>query len=766
MVACEPLSATSAHGDLLVYTGTFNAQSRLPYQPLDDWLLAGVLANVTLLKDDSKTAVDPSSDTQANSDPNSNPNPKLSSHVDPVAADRSSPPPHVLDPFSSPPLPPAASVPLRSPPPLPLFSSPPSTPLTSAADSSQPQFQPRPCGQLLLRLPHLYCMAFQEFGPLNTALLDSNNGLIRSCTTMITNSLDQLTDLASRGRLRPGTNNEVELPVELTWSFTSSGLTVAGDSTANTDIPAPSFASFASASSSFSSSSLAGSHASAEVDLTAAEARTGFRYRLLVVHHYAGMLLFIYTLKYDGAVPLPVPMLAPRSVQINRVGCGPAFIGLKGAIGISLQFDRVQPPDTLDDDPPPPYQEQEVPPSTKSSFTFTRTKAKIPPAPIKLCFIGAHLTAHEHLTAQRNRDYNKICRRLVFNLRAPVDSSPDKSGPPAVVIPRLINDYDSSASSFSSSDDLKGDFYSRTRPSSRPSTHSPAHTFQVGQAEDLLFDHDHVFFLGDLNYRTTKNFQKPLAIPLRDKDLQILLQSDELIRVKQSGAAFADFDEAQIRFNPTYKFTVGCNIYTYKKRNPSWCDRILFWSRPASRRNPTRHRRTHGPGMGNRSRSRDMGATEPPRAQSLVKGVGESQAIVPLFYSAHFTYTSSDHRPVSGLFQVHTTPASLAAPSSPSLADPTNVFSQTDDDDDGDEDEDDTEDGRCHDSWPPGLTIDPWWQLKLRLGWYTDRIVGACWCVSLYLSVSSFHLTLIILSVLILIMLIFTVSPYELLSKY
>lgn len=40
---------------------------------------------------------------------------------------------------------------------------------------------------------------------------------------------------------------------------------------------------------------------------------------------------------------------------------------------------------------------------------------------------------------------------------------------------------------------------------------------------------------------------------------------------------FSSFKEGEIKFPPTYKFTINTNLYdTSRDRLPSWCDRILF----------------------------------------------------------------------------------------------------------------------------------------------------------------------------------------------
>lgn len=70
-----------------------------------------------------------------------------------------------------------------------------------------------------------------------------------------------------------------------------------------------------------------------------------------------------------------------------------------------------------------------------------------------------------------------------------------------------------------------------------------------------------------------------------------------------------EFEEAKLKFPPTYKFKVGTSEYDLKPskvRIPSWCDRILY------------------------------------RGENLQQ----------LFYTSIQSPTTSDHKPVASLFKV------------------------------------------------------------------------------------------------------------------
>lgn len=91
--------------------------------------------------------------------------------------------------------------------------------------------------------------------------------------------------------------------------------------------------------------------------------------------------------------------------------------------------------------------------------------------------------------------------------------------------------------------------------------------------------HDHIFFLGDFNYR--------LTIPrvqvehfVRNEDYETLIHHDQLTTEHRGGRVFAEFNEGSIKFAPTYKYDIGSDVYdtSEKARTPSYTDRILWRS--------------------------------------------------------------------------------------------------------------------------------------------------------------------------------------------
>jgi CRP-like cAMP-binding protein len=143
-----------------------------------------------------------------------------------------------------------------------------------------------------------------------------------------------------------------------------------------------------------------------------------------------------------------------------------------------------------------------------------------------------------------------------------------------------------------------------------------------GPRSEFLHEYDHVFWMGDLNYRidmgkpsTPEEFNKVQEM-IRKSQLSDLAAHDELAKEMQASRVFSGFEESSIEFPPTYRLVKKSQPPEYsnkKYQNASWTDRILFRS----------------------SQSR--------------KG-----QVRPLFYDATFAVSVSDHRPVSAGFAVTT----------------------------------------------------------------------------------------------------------------
>ncbi|EAL73184.1 RhoGAP domain-containing protein [Dictyostelium discoideum AX4] len=92
-----------------------------------------------------------------------------------------------------------------------------------------------------------------------------------------------------------------------------------------------------------------------------------------------------------------------------------------------------------------------------------------------------------------------------------------------------------------------------------------------------IFDHDQLFWIGDLNYRIPLP-DNEVKEKIKKKDFYNLFLVDQLNQQMKAGAVFEGFQEPPISFAPTYKYDAGTEEYdsSEKKRTPAWCDRILW----------------------------------------------------------------------------------------------------------------------------------------------------------------------------------------------
>ncbi|KAF2652584.1 inositol 5-phosphatase-like protein [Lophiostoma macrostomum CBS 122681] len=187
---------------------------------------------------------------------------------------------------------------------------------------------------------------------------------------------------------------------------------------------------------------------------------------------------------------------------------------------------------------------------------------------LKLTFVAAHLAPMESNIEARNKDWESLARNLVF-------LNHDKSG------------YSSSEEEplLSSSSALPED------------------------GDGLFSTGSHIFFAGDLNYRTHDQPPGPKAyetypqIAHTNSSMDAfsrLLEGDQLTREKDANRTLHGFEELPITFPPTYKYSVRRSkpgsghkrsasdpdeSWAWAKhRYPSWCDRILFVPAPPSHR--------------------------------------------------------------------------------------------------------------------------------------------------------------------------------------
>jgi len=183
---------------------------------------------------------------------------------------------------------------------------------------------------------------------------------------------------------------------------------------------------------------------------------------------------------------------------------------------------------------------------------------------IQFTFVAAHLAPMEDALEQRNEDYKSIVRRLVFvpdPTQKPV--SADEQGEDALLLQGTVPTNTSTAES------------------------------------GIYSANSHLFFAGDLNYRTSllrpspEDVKERFPQPTKDEDnprhFRKLLAEDQLTQQVRAGKTLHELTEAPIDFPPTYKYDVngtkavvldGDQDWQWARhRWPSWCDRIFFWRR-------------------------------------------------------------------------------------------------------------------------------------------------------------------------------------------
>ncbi|KAG4391186.1 hypothetical protein GLYMA_05G138100v4 [Glycine max] len=113
-------------------------------------------------------------------------------------------------------------------------------------------------------------------------------------------------------------------------------------------------------------------------------------------------------------------------------------------------------------------------------------------------------------------------------------------------------------------------------------------SFPRGPLLDLprtILDHDHVIFLGDLNYRISLP-EETTRLLVEKRDWDSLLENDQLIMELMTGNMLRGWNEGAIKFGPTYKYCPNSDIYygccyhgkkAEKRRAPAWCDRIVWY---------------------------------------------------------------------------------------------------------------------------------------------------------------------------------------------
>jgi hypothetical protein len=104
----------------------------------------------------------------------------------------------------------------------------------------------------------------------------------------------------------------------------------------------------------------------------------------------------------------------------------------------------------------------------------------------------------------------------------------------------------------------------------------------------ILNAFNHIFFMGDLNYRLKyagetqppdpEKFSEMVDL-INHQDWETLLATDQLlIDTLEKRTAFVGFNDSPMRFAPTFKVKRGALLSYDSERAPSYCDRVLFKS--------------------------------------------------------------------------------------------------------------------------------------------------------------------------------------------
>lgn len=191
---------------------------------------------------------------------------------------------------------------------------------------------------------------------------------------------------------------------------------------------------------------------------------------------------------------------------------------------------------------------------------------------VPVTFVSAHLAPMEEEWERRNADWKDICQSLVFTRDDATSPQTSEASQPLL----------------GSETDGANDTHSR---------------------ESTLFSPpSHIFFAGDLNYRTSDISPHPndhtlWPHPTSSPDhpsWRDLWSNDQLSREQRNGKTLHHLSEAPINFPPTYKYSSaarraakqnkplpstasgsdeGKDTWPWAKhRVPSWCDRVLFLS--------------------------------------------------------------------------------------------------------------------------------------------------------------------------------------------
>lgn len=101
-----------------------------------------------------------------------------------------------------------------------------------------------------------------------------------------------------------------------------------------------------------------------------------------------------------------------------------------------------------------------------------------------------------------------------------------------------------------------------------------------GGPVDVLHQHDHLWWFGDLNYRTDLPFADTVDLANSGRFSEIH-QHDQLVKEQGAGRVFTGFVEGPRDFLPTYRWVRDAVVWSNKNdQSPSYTDRVMLHSLP------------------------------------------------------------------------------------------------------------------------------------------------------------------------------------------
>ncbi|XP_017511655.1 inositol polyphosphate 5-phosphatase K isoform X4 [Manis javanica] len=143
-----------------------------------------------------------------------------------------------------------------------------------------------------------------------------------------------------------------------------------------------------------------------------------------------------------------------------------------------------------------------------------------------------------------------------------------------------------------------------------------------------ILDHDLILWFGDMNFRIEDFGLHFVRESIKNRCYSDLWEKDQLSIAKRHDALLREFHEGPLLFPPTYKFDKNSNDYdtSEKKRKPAWTDRILW-----------------------RLKRQPQASPHVPSQQAYFSLSLRS-------YVSYMVYSISDHKPVTGTFDLELKP--------------------------------------------------------------------------------------------------------------